>query len=90
MKDALFYICILLISLCVVALAKNVVTYYWYKKIFDAIYEYRKMCIYNSEQPKVNYTDVESYASTFCRVWDWWYRSILPKDKLDIIKPFMK
>jgi hypothetical protein len=37
----------------------------------------------------VDYNDEESYEKTLFRLWDWGYTRILPKDKFEIIKPYI-
>jgi hypothetical protein len=38
---------------------------------------------------KVNYDDMESYDETLFRLFDFGYKNILPKEKYDIIKPYI-
>ena len=72
---------------------KNLNTYLCQDKIDKAIYEYKLMCIRNSDWDAlhyVEYKDEENYIKTFWRFWDWGYTRILPKDKFEIIKPYIK
>lgn len=40
--------------------------------------------------PAVSFEDHESFEKTLWRLWDWGYTRILPKDKFEIIKPYIK
>lgn len=51
--------------------------------------EYLINCIESNEVEAVNYGDMESYDKTLWRVWDWGYTRILPKEKFEIIKPYV-
>lgn len=62
-------------------------------KILEAIYEYQITYINNNTAIgglKVIANDIEDYDKTFWRLWDWGYTRILPKDKFEIIKPYIK
>lgn len=39
---------------------------------------------------EVEIADMEDYNATFKRWYDWGYKHIIPKDKFEIIKPYMK
>lgn len=82
-------LCIGLI-MCVFALWKNDVTYKQHMRIMNAIFTYGKEKILNDEPPEVEFDDMEDYDKTFLRVWDLGYKRILPKDKFEIIKPYIK
>lgn len=93
----LTYGCLILIGLCIIALIfcfvmlkKNDNTYTMHMKIVNAICNYQLQCISNKETYKVNYNDMESYDRTMFRLWDWGYTHILPKEKFEIIKPYIK
>jgi hypothetical protein len=61
--------------------------------IANAIYLYNKHLIDTGEYTEkniVSYSDMEDYDTTLCRVWDWGYTRILPPEKLELIKPFIK
>lgn len=73
---------------------KNNNTYKNHKIIADAIYKYHMAVIKNTNPLaqfdfKVDYSDMESYAKTYFRIWDWGYKSILPPDKFEIIKEYI-
>ncbi len=81
---------LVLMVLCIVMLIKNEVTYRQRIKILKAIEEYNNMCYEHEKISNVDYDDIEEYDSTFFRFWDWGYTRILPKDKFEIIKPYIK
>ena len=59
--------------------------------IIEAIYEYNTIMIAsNKRRDKIKYADMESYDDTLYRWWDWGYENILPPDKFEIIKPYIK
>ena len=85
---------VVFILFCIMLLIKNFVTSLNHKIILDAIYEYRRNAIemgtYDIAKMLVDYTDVEYYSITLLRIWDWGYTRILPPEKFEIIKPFIK
>lgn len=62
------------------------------KKIMDAIYLYGvdTMKKYGRNHFQVSFDDMESYNDTLYRFWDWGYTRILPKEKFEIIKPYIQ
>ena len=89
----IFLICIILAIFCLIGIIKNFVTYDCHLKIGDAIYRYKIDCIRNHRWADLHfiaYKDMELYEKTFWRLWDWGYTRILPKDKFEIIKPYIK
>lgn len=93
MIELVLIICGISFILCSIAIVKNLNTYLCQDKIDKAIYEYKLMCIRNSDWDAlhyVEYKDEENYIKTFWRFWDWGYTRILPKDKFEIIKPYIK
>lgn len=91
---AILFILLIINSLCLIALEifdfKNRITYENVVKINEAIYVYQIDCIKNGVPSIVDYGDKEDYDKTFWRFWDWGYTRILPKDKFEIIKPYIK
>lgn len=75
-------------------LVKNFVTYHWHELITDAIFLYHisaeSILEIDIREKIVSYNDAESYDSTLFRFWDWSYKHILPKEKFEIIKPYIK
>lgn len=76
----------------IVLLIKNEVTFKHQMRINDAIYNYHMDRIHNRphSEGEVDWKDMESYDKTLFRFWDWGYKRILPPDKYEIIKPFIK
>ena len=59
--------------------------------IIEAIYKYRCECIDAVDTREiVDYDDMESFEATLSRFWDWGYTRILPKDKYELIKPYIE
>ena len=60
--------------------------------ITKAIYNYKIALIDRGilENGLVDYDDMRSYGATLLRIWDWGYKNILPKDKFELIKPYIQ
>lgn len=96
----LLSIMIVLIVCCILMLIKNNVTYRNYEIISDAIFDYRmdaidKACknrtiVEKGVEYEVCYNDMRGYNETVMRIFDWGYKNILPEDKFEIIKPFIR
>lgn len=72
-------------------LIKNDVTYTNRIIISTAIFKYTMSLIEKHiYECEVNYEDMEPYDKTFNRFWDWGYKRILPKEKFEIIEPFIE
>lgn len=80
------------IVLCTIYGIKNFNTPIQRKRIIDAIGAYHIALIDNNllYDSQVEYSDMESYEKTLLRIWDWGYTNILPKEKFEIIKKYMK
>lgn len=78
---------LIIIIICIIALFKNNNTLKQRQKIGRAICDYHMATEVDNWQ--VDYTDVEDYDKTLFRIWDWGYTNILPKEKFEIIKPFI-
>lgn len=86
--------------ICIFSLLMSVLVLFFFIKndntlknqciIIDAIFEYKMDYIHNNQECLVDYSDQESYVSTLLRFWDWGYKNILPKEKYEIIKPYIK
>ena len=86
---------IAILLVCLFFLIKNNNTFNQRIKINDAIYEYHRYCIYNKPSDynashDVDYCDEESYNKTFFRIFDWGHENILPKEKYDLVKQYIK
>lgn len=92
-KELILVICFAGLIFCGIAIVKNVNTFRCHCKIDKAIYEYKDKCIGECDWTalhSVEYNDAEDYMTTFWRFWDWGYARILPKDKFEIIKPYIR
>ena len=72
---------------------KNENAYKNHKIIVDAIYDYHIDMITSGKYDRidvVDYRDMETYNSTLFRLWDWGYTRILPKEKFEIVKPYIE
>ena len=86
-------ICWITLVGCIVIGIKNTVTCKMHLKLNDAVFAYHMGCIFNGDYQglkAVDYEDMEPYETTLFRLWDWGYTRILPADKFEIIKPFIK
>lgn len=77
-----------------ILLIKNAVTYRCRIKIMNAIHRYNMACLdrwYGSNERliTINYSDMEPYDKTLYRFFDWGYEHILPKEKYEIIRPYI-
>lgn len=81
-------------SLClVILLIKNENTNRKRMIIIEAIKEYCTFRIKNDTWDRTDlslYDCMEPYDRTLWRLTDWSYKRILPRDKFEIIKPFIK
>lgn len=84
------YLLIAFIIIVVVILAKNNNTYENQKIIIDAVYAYRVDCFMSHVNPSVDWSDIEDYDTTMYRWLDWGYENILPADKFEVVKPYIK
>lgn len=83
----LLYIIAMLWYILTSAYGKNV--YKQRRTIIDAIYYYHIVCTLSHSEFEVHYYDMESYTATSMRIWDWGHTRILPKEKFEIIKPYI-
>ena len=58
--------------------------------IVNAIYAYTIWCDIHKITPAVDYADMEDYDATDNRITDWGYTNILPKEKFELIAPFIR
>lgn len=93
MKEIVLVICFVCLIFCAIAIVKNMNTFNCQEKIGQAIYDYKIACIKEcawDDLHSVEYKDMKDYMKTFWCFWDWGYTRILPKDKFEIIKPYIK
>ena len=74
----------------ILAKIKVEVTYKNYCKIIQAIRAYHINCVITHRKPVVSSKDMMDYEQYAKRIFDWGCKNILPKDKFEIIKPFME
>lgn len=84
-------LCILLLLFLGVMLVKNQVTFEQHVRITNAIHNYHVDLINRGHfgEYEVYYEDEEDYDKTLWRLWDWGCTRILPKEKFEIIKPYL-
>ena len=58
--------------------------------IIDALCDYHRCILEYGGEMLVTGADMETYKKTLRRFWDWGYTRILPHDKFEIIKDFIK
>lgn len=82
-----------LILVCMFVIWKNENTFKNRAKIIEAIYYFEVDMTQKGDYEslrKVDCLDMEDYNDTLNRFWDWGYTRILPKDKYEIIKPYIQ
>ncbi len=87
-------ICVVALVGCIIFGIKNEVTFKNDMIICNAIYAYLSHLIeegqYDPENRPVTFEDMEDYDTTLYRIWDWGYTRILPPEKFELIKPYIK
>ena len=73
----------------IIMMFKTIRTYIVHTTIDNAIYFYRIRCIDSDETAFVDFEDTEAFEQTLFRLYDWGYKRILPKEKFEIIKPYI-
>lgn len=87
----LLIVCVFMLALLILMAVKSENAYKNRDIIIEAIYKYRIMMITsNRRRDEIDYSDMESYDDTLYRWLDWGYENILPPDKFEIIKPYIK
>lgn len=91
MRDILLYVFGTITILAWLVMIKNIVTNMNLNKICHAIYAYNMDIIWKKiDSEKIDYDDMAGYCKTLFRFWDWGYKNILPKDKYEFIKDYIK
>lgn len=80
----------IIIALVLAMLIRIVIMAYKYILIQDAIYKYRMYCIKHWEKANVDFGDMVRFKDAFLNLAKWRYTDILPKEKFEIIKQYMK
>jgi hypothetical protein len=86
----MFAICIAGLIFCIVMMIKNEFAHKNRIKILIAIRDYKMHCATYYEPEEVDWADMEHYDKTLYRLWDWGCTRILPKEKYEIIEPFIE
>jgi hypothetical protein len=88
----LIFLCMALAGVvyCGLLMIRNELAYKQFIRLSDAVYSYINECILQEIQPVVQFSDFANYDDIASRVWDWSDRDILPPEKYEIIKPFIK
>lgn len=72
-------------------LIKNNITFNNRELMREAIYLYLTDESVDTESTMwIYFDDMESYEETLYRLWDFGYKHILPKEKYEIIKPYIE
>ena len=79
----------LLALIFVFLLIRNEVAFRNRRKIGDAIFLYQIQCVTMDEPILVDYDDIEHYDHTMFRFWDFGCSHILPKEKFELIEPYL-
>ena len=74
----------------ILAKIKAEITYKNHCKVIRAICGYRAICKATNRKPVVSIEDMMDYEESAKRIFDWGCKHILPKDKFELIKPFME
>ena len=77
---------------CIYMLFRNALVYKNHMIISNAIHMYHRDMIARGKffNFEVDYDDAESYNKTLFRLFDFGYENILPKEKYEIIRPYIK
>ena len=82
-------LCAIVVLFSIIMIFKAIRTYKMHNIIDDAISFYNVRCIDNNVTSLVDYEDAERFERTMLRLYDWGYKRILPKEKFEIIKPYI-
>lgn len=84
-------VCVGMIIWNLIMLWKNNVTYRLMIMITKAIHKYQDHQIERGNFDfQVTFYDIRDYDEVLNRFWDWGYEHILPPEKLELIRPFIK
>lgn len=89
-KSQFILVMLIIVALDIILIVKDEITYRKRRKIIDAIHEYHNNCFVFNEKERVGYGDLHNYYAAVFRFWNWSYTSIIKKDKLKIIKPYIQ
>lgn len=75
---------------CLIRIARIEVVDRQYKMLVDAVYEYNIDCLYNNRVPEVSLFDLMSIHRIFDDITVWKKEQMLPPEKFELIKPYLK
>ena len=82
--------CLWVFLFAVFMMIREEITFKNHSKIIKAIRGYQCVCRSTGRKSMVDYDDMEAFDQTMERVYDWGCKKILPKDKFELIKPFLE
>ena len=85
------YIVSIIAVLIIFMVIRNEFVYRAHRKIVDAISDYQmyQIAAHNYDF-LVEFDDVEDYAATMLRFWDWGYTRLLPPEKFEVIQLYIE
>lgn len=86
----LHYISIAVFLFAILLRIKSANAYNNRSDLIDAMFLYALDLGGSGQRRCVYYEDMESYARTVLRLWDWGHTRILPPEKYEIIKPYLQ
>ena len=89
----MFIVCGLIVIWSTICLIKCAFTHRNQMIILDAIYDYQMYQLDNGRLDHIDdvtFDDMEEWDTTQKRFWDWGYTRILPPEKFELIKPFIR
>lgn len=91
MKELIQCINIITIIVAWFIVIKNIITRRNFDIISNAIHTYNTDVIWKKiDGERMSYDDMAGYCKTLFRFWDFGYKNILPKDKYELIKKYIK
>ena len=84
------WIIFFLVLFAIIAIIKREVTFKNYCKVCRAIRGYRAVCRATNRKPVVGSEDMMDFQKSERRIFDWGCKNILPKEKFELIKPFLE
>lgn len=89
--DVIVFVLLIGLMVCVYMLIKNKNTCTKRLVIIDAVSAYHTDCLISNRRCDWDLWDyIETYDETLYRWWDWGYTRILPPDKFELIKDYIK
>ena len=82
--------CLCVFVFAVFVMIREEISFKNHRKVIKAIRGYHAVCRSTGQKPMVDYDDMEEFDKTEKRVFDWGCKNILPKEKFELIKPFLE